>query len=34
MKNVIIKKVIQYFDEQVGHFTDSQKVIKIREEVN
>lgn len=34
MKNVIIKKAIQYFDEQVGHFTDSQKVTKIREEVN
>jgi MazG nucleotide pyrophosphohydrolase domain. len=33
MKEKIIEAV-KYFDEQVGHFTDSQKVMKIREEVN
>ena len=27
-----IKKAVRYFDKQVGHFTDIQKVIKIREE--
>lgn len=34
MKENIIDTAIQYFDKQVGHFTDSQKVTKIREEVN
>lgn len=29
-----IPKAVDYFDEQVGHFTDSQKVTKLREEVN
>ena len=27
-----IKEAVRYFDKQVGHFTDIQKVIKIREE--
>jgi hypothetical protein len=27
-----IKKAVRYFDKQVGHFTDIQNVIKIREE--
>ena len=27
-----IKKAVRYFDKQVGHFTDLQKISKIREE--
>ena len=27
-----IKKAVRYFDKQVGHFTDLQKIYKIREE--
>ena len=27
-----IKKAVRYFDKQVGHFTDIQKTVKIREE--
>lgn len=33
-KNYKIMKATQYFDKQVGHFTDHQKVMKIKEEVN
>lgn len=29
-----IKTAISYFNDQVGHFTDSQRVMKLREEVN
>lgn len=29
-----IKKAVRYFDKQVGHFTDIQKIIKIEEEIS
>lgn len=29
-----IKKAVRYFDKQVGHFTDIEKIIKIEEEIS
>ncbi len=29
-----INEAVKYFDEQVGHFTDYQKIAKLREETN